>query len=138
MVQIMVHPFFIRILASRNRQRKVKTRESPAETPVLRKIFRWEGNRFCLSKKIFASSSKGKLIKPFEENVELRQDCLEAQSELDRREWKVQSAVRALHESGIQLHSQRMELHQANQLTDQSQKRKELVVHRFGTERPRS
>ena len=26
---------------------------SPAETPVFRKILRWEGNRFCLSKKIF-------------------------------------------------------------------------------------
>ena len=48
----------------------------------------------------------------------------EAQSELDRREWKMQSADRALHGSGFQLHSQRMELYQANQLTDQSQKEK--------------
>ena len=41
----------------------------------------------------------------------------EAQSELDRREWKMQSADRALHEMGIQLDSQMMmELYQANQL----------------------
>ena len=51
----------------------------------------------------------------------------------DKTSWKMirkvrpgqmQSADRALHGSGIQLHSQRMELYQANQLTDQSQKEK--------------
>ena len=36
----------------------------------------------------------------------------------------MQSADRALHGSGIQLHSQRMELYQANQSTDQPQKEK--------------
>ena len=39
----------------------------------------------------------------------------EAQSELDRREWKMQNADRALYETGSQLQSQRMELYQANQ-----------------------
>ena len=36
----------------------------------------------------------------------------------------MQSAHRALYESGIQLQSQRMELCQANQLADQSQREK--------------
>ena len=44
----------------------------------------------------------------------------EAQSELDRREWKMQNCDRALYDTGIQLQSQRMELDQANQLTDQT------------------
>ena len=42
----------------------------------------------------------------------------EAQSELDRREWKTRNADIALCETGMQLQSQRMELYQANQLTD--------------------
>ena len=44
----------------------------------------------------------------------------EAQAELDRRERKMQIADRALYEIGIQLQSQRMELYQANQQTDQN------------------
>ena len=35
-----------------------------------------KGKRFCLNKEIHIISSKGKLIKPSEENVPLRQDCL--------------------------------------------------------------
>ena len=49
----------------------------------------------------------------------------EAQSELDRREWKMQSADAALHESSIQLHSWRMVLYQANQFTDHSKRERE-------------
>ena len=48
----------------------------------------------------------------------------EAQSELDRREWKMQNADRALYDTGFQLQSQRMDLDQANQLTNQTQKEK--------------
>ena len=44
------------------------------------------------------------------------------QSELDRREWKKQNADIALSETGMQLQSQRMELHQANHLTDQTRR----------------
>ena len=36
----------------------------------------------------------------------------------------VECADRALQESGMQLHSQRMDLYQANQLSDQSQREK--------------
>ena len=59
----------------------------------------------------------------------------EAQSELDRREWKMQGADRALHESGIQLHSQRMELYQVNLSYEQSQREKDWLLHRIGNER---
>ena len=46
----------------------------------------------------------------------------EAQSELDKREWRMQNDV-ALYD-GMQLQSQRMELHQANQLTDETRREK--------------
>ena len=48
----------------------------------------------------------------------------EAQSELDKQELRVECAHRALHEASMQLHSQRKELHQANHLSDQSQREK--------------
>ena len=48
----------------------------------------------------------------------------EAQSELDRREWTMCNADVALCETGMQLQSQRMELHQANHLTDQTRREK--------------
>ena len=44
----------------------------------------------------------------------------EARSELDMQELRVESAATALQESGLQLHPQRMELYQANQLSDHS------------------
>ena len=40
------------------------------------------------------------------------------------QELRVETADRALHESGIQLHSQRMEFYQTKQLSDQSHKEK--------------
>ena len=44
----------------------------------------------------------------------------EAQSELDKQWLRVDCADRAHHESGKQLQSQRMELYEANQLSDHS------------------
>ena len=52
----------------------------------------------------------------------------EAQSELDRGEWRKQNADIALYETDMQLQSQRMELYHANQLTDQTRREKELAV----------
>ena len=52
----------------------------------------------------------------------------EAQSTLDRREWTMPNAGKALYETGMQLQSQRMELHQANQLTDQTRREKSLLL----------
>ena len=75
-------------------------------------ILSWRGKRFCLNKEIFRGECAAQTR------------LSEAQSELDRREWKMQSADRALHESGIQLQSQEMDLYQANQLTDQSRREK--------------
>ena len=78
---------------------------------------------------IFTNSLRGKLIKPSMENVQLRQKITEAQSELDRREWRMQGADRALYETGIQLQSQRMEFSQANQLTGQTQREKSWLCN---------
>ena len=50
--------------------------------------------------------------------------CLKLQLELDKQELRDQCADRALHESGMQLQSQRMELYHANQLSDHSQREK--------------
>ena len=50
------------------------------------------------------------------------------ETELDRREWRMQNGDRDLHETGSQLQFQRMELYQANQLNDQNPKGKELVL----------
>ena len=55
---------------------------------------------------------KAHLIKP-SKIAQLRRKLSEAQSELDRREWKVQNPDIALCETGVQLQSQRLELHQA-------------------------
>ena len=48
----------------------------------------------------------------------------EAQAELDGREWERRHADLALYETGRQLESQRMELYEANQLSDQAQREK--------------
>ena len=47
-----------------------------------------------------------------------------ARCELDMQELMVESADGALQESGLQFHSQRMEHHQANQLSDHFQREK--------------
>ena len=48
----------------------------------------------------------------------------EAQSDLHTREWKMRNADIALYESCMQLQSSRMEVYQANQLTDQTRREK--------------
>ena len=50
------------------------------------------------------------------------------------QELRVEFADRALHESGMQLHSPRMELYQADRLSDCS-KREELAMHRIEQKR---
>ena len=50
------------------------------------------------------------------------------------QECRVEFEDRALHESGMQLHSPRMELYQADQLSDYS-KREELAMHRIEQKR---
>ena len=62
----------------------------------------------------------------------------EARCELDMQEIKSEGADRALHKSGPQLHSQRMELCQANQLSDHSRREKDLALYRFGGQRKSS
>ena len=77
--QVLIHlvcPFLTRVEASSNRQREITIKESPVETQVLHIIFSWIGKRFCLKKKIFITSSEGKLIKPSEKTVQLKQNYL--------------------------------------------------------------
>ena len=101
-----------------------------------------EEKKFFLSIENYAISWKCELTEPGRERVaqtklseaedhtrrllEEQKDYLlsEAQLELDKQELRVQCADRALHESGMQLQSQRMELYHANQLSDHSQREK--------------
>ena len=58
--------------------REFRISENPVETQVLCKILVQKRKRFFLNTEIYAISSKGEnLIKPFEENMRFRQDCLE-------------------------------------------------------------
>ena len=63
----------------------------------------------------------------FQRECEAQTSLSEAQSELDRREWRIRNADIALYETGMQLESQRMELYQANQVTDQAQREKSCL-----------
>ena len=64
----------------------------------------------------------------FKENSQLRQ-LSQAHSELDRREGRMRNADIALCETGMQRQSQRMELYQANQLTDQARREKSWLCY---------
>ena len=82
-----------------------------------------KGKRFCLNKEIFIISLKGKLIRPSKENAQLRQSYLKRSLNWTDENGRCRMLT-ALHDTGIQLQSQRMELDQANQLTDQTQREK--------------
>ena len=69
------------------------------------------------------NSLKIKLIKLFHGEF-AAQRLSDAQADLDRREWERLNADIALYETGMQLQSQRMDLYQANQLSDQTQREK--------------
>ena len=68
------------------------------------------------------NSLKRKLIKLFQGEFAAQSTLSDAQADLDRREWERLNADIALYETGMQLKSQRMELYQANQLSDQTQR----------------
>ena len=53
------------------------------------------------------------------------------QANLDKREWERRNADIALHEASRQLESHRMELRQANQLTDEAQREKSWLFGEF-------
>ena len=57
----------------------------------------------------------------------------EAQSVLDRSEWLMRNDDIALYETGMRPQSQRMELHQANQLTDQIRREKSWLCDELET-----
>ena len=48
----------------------------------------------------------------------------DVQDEMDRRKWIMQKVHIALYETGIQLQCHRVELYQANQVSDQAQREK--------------
>ena len=63
----------------------------------------------------------------FQGEFEAQPKLSEAQSGLDRREWRMRNADIALSATGMQLQSQRMEHYQANQLIDQTRREKSWV-----------
>ena len=77
-------------------------------------------------------SLKRKLDELFKENLQLRQDKSEAQYEMDRREREMRNTDIALDKTGRQLESQRVELYQENQLTDQAQREKSWLFGELG------
>ena len=133
--------------------RCARTRENQVETQKLcGNLFQKELD-FSLSIEKFGTSLNCELIKLFEEKrdahsrlsetehfsrslLEEQENCLlsEARSELEMEELRVESADRALQESGLQLDSQRMELYPANHFSDHSM-REELAMHRNWTEK---
>ena len=125
--------------------RCAQTKENHVETQMLcRSLIRKERG-FCLSIEKSATSLNCELIKLPEDKkllylrlsvseaeyrtillLEEQKNYLlsEALSKLDMQELRVERAHRALQESGLQLHSQRMELYQENQLFDHSKREK--------------
>ena len=107
-----------RFQVSGNRCRKVK------EIEIWRvcKILKWKGKRISVRTKRY--SLKKKTDHAVQEEFAAQARILEAQSELDRREWRIRDADITLYETGMQLQSQRLELYRANQLTDQTRREK--------------
>ena len=75
-----------------------------------------ERKKFCPNKETLTTSLKGKLTVLFKEDAQFKQDYLKRSLN-----WTEESAV---HETGMQLQSQRMGLYQANQLIDRARREK--------------
>ena len=80
----------------------------------------WKVCILCPKGEISTHTLKRKLNWLFKENVWLRK----AEAEMDIRIWEQRNADIALHETNRELESQRLELYQANQWTDQAQREK--------------
>ena len=99
-------------------------RENQVETQVVCRVSQQERETILSEQRDLHNFLERKADQAFQGECAAQTKLSEAQSELDRREWKMQNADRALYDTGIQLQSQRMELDQANQLTDQTQREK--------------
>ena len=75
------------------------------------------------------------LIMLFKETAQLRQYCLMRSLNWTEETGECKNAEIALFETSMQLQSQRMELYQANQLTDQTRREKELAMQRIRNEK---
>ena len=125
-----------------------QTREHQVETNMLCGRLIEKEKEFPLNIKKIQKALKCELIKLLEEKKLLYQHYLmrntilsklsepkdysliEARSELDMQELRVQCSDRGLRESRTQLHSQRMELSQTNELPNRSPRKKDLAFHR--------
>ena len=67
------------------------------------KILTWKGKEFCPNKEIFTTAFEKKDDHVFQGECEARTRSSDAQSELDRREWRMRNADIALYETGMQL-----------------------------------
>ena len=107
-----------RFQASGNRCRKKKRNrdlESVQDSQIEWKKISFRTKRYSLKKKADHA---------FQGEFAAQARIFEAQSELDRREWRIRDADITLYETGMQLQSQRLELYRANQLTDQTRREK--------------
>ena len=104
-----------RFQVSGNFCRKVKEIEN---TKVCKIDFQTERERILSERRDIHDFLEKKADHAFQGECAAQTRFSEAQSELDRREWRMRNADIVLYENGMQLQSQRMELYQANQLID--------------------
>ena len=85
------------------------------------------------NRQLHQKSLKKKIIR-YHSHLQEQKNLLlsEARSEMNVQELRVEIADRALREASLQLHSQRMELYQANQSSDLSRREKGLSLYRIG------
>ena len=116
-----------RFRGSGNRSRKVKNRELES--------VQGKGKNSVRTRETFMNSLKRKLFKLCKENFWSQTRLSEAQAELDGGEWERRHADIALHETGMQLQSQRMELSSGKSIDWPNSKGKELAMWRIRHEK---
>ena len=89
---------------------------------------RLERERFLSERRDIHDFLQKKADHAFQEDCAAQTRLSEAQSDLDRREWRVRNTNDALHETGRHLESQRTELCQADQLTDHTRREKSWLT----------
>ena len=104
-----------------------------------------ERERILSESRDFHDFLEKNLIKTFQGDFAAQTRLSEAQIEKDKREWEMRNAdIAHYDEAGMQLESQRMELYQAHQLTDQTRREKswlcdelEMRIRAFQEDRPK-
>ena len=82
----------------------------------------WKECKLCVKDEISMSAWSSKLNWLFKENAQLREDCLRLKAYMDMRNGEQRNSDIASMKTNRELESQRMELYQANQWADQTQR----------------